>query len=75
MIDGCKSDSPIRSFHNENLNPELLSHRKVMEVLGLTTMIEPSENQLCGLGFNATINDELILRLSGTFKRTIKVKF
>lgn len=75
MIDGCKSDSPLRGFHNENLNSELLSHRKVMEVLGLTTMIEPSEKQLCGLGFNATVNDELILKLSGTFKRTIKVKF
>ena len=75
MIDGCKSDSSLRSFHNENLNSDLLSHRKVMEVLGLTTMLEPTENQLCGLGFNATVKDEVILKLSGTFKRTIKVKF
>jgi len=75
MVDGCKSDSSLRSFHNENLNADLLSHRKVMEVLGLTTMLNPSDKQLCGLGFNATIKDELILKLSGTFKRTIKVKF
>jgi hypothetical protein len=75
MIEGCKSDSSLRSFHNENLNSDLLAHRKVMEVLGLTTMLEPTNKQLCGLGFNATVNDELILKLSGTFKRTIKVKF
>lgn len=75
MIDGCKSDSSLRSFHNENLCADLLSHRKVMEVLGLTTMLEPTSKQLCGLGFNATVKDEIILKLSGTFKRTIKVKF
>jgi hypothetical protein len=75
MIDGCKSDSSLRSFHNENLCADLVSHRKVMEVLGLTTMLEPTDKQLCGLGFNATVKDEIVLKLSGTFKRTIKVKF
>jgi hypothetical protein len=75
MLDGCKSDVPLRSFHNENLNGELAQHRKVTEVLGNTTMLEPTEKQLCGLGFNSTVNDEVILKLSGSFKRTIKVKF
>lgn len=74
MIDGCKSDSPLRSFHNENLNGELLQHRKVTEVLGATTMLNPSEKQLCGIGLNATVKDEVILKLTGTHKRTIKVK-
>jgi hypothetical protein len=75
MLDGCRSDVPLRSFHNENLNADLIQHRKVTEVLGVTTMLEPSINQLCGLGFNSTVKDEVILKLSGTFKRTIKVKF
>jgi len=75
MIDGCRSDVSLRSFHNENLNSELVGHRKVMEVVGLTSMLEPTEKQLCGLGFNATVKDDLILKLYGTFKRTIKVKF
>jgi hypothetical protein len=75
MLDGCKSDTSLRSFHNENLNSDLLQHRKVTEVLGVTTMLEPTGKQLCGLGFNATVKDELILKLSGSFKRTIKVKF
>lgn len=75
MLNNCKSPVSIRSFHNENLNSDLLQHRKVMEVLGTKTMIESSDKQLSGLGFNATVKDEVILRLSGTHKRVIKVKF
>lgn len=75
MLDNAKCSTSIRSFHNENLNADLLQHRKVMEVLGATNMIEPSNKQLSGLGFNATVRDELILKLSGNFKRVIKVKF
>lgn len=75
MLDGCKSPVSIRSFHNENLLPELAAHRKVLEVLGATNMIEPTKKQLSGLGFNATVRDELIVKLQGTHKRVIKIKF
>jgi hypothetical protein len=75
MLDGCKCPNSIRSFHNENLIPELLEHRKVLEVLGASNMIEPADKQLSGLGFNATVKDELIVKLSGNFKRVIKIKF
>lgn len=75
MLEGCKSDVALRSFHNEFLNSELLEHRKVMEVLGETTKLEPAVKQLCGLGFNSTVKDDLILKLSGSHKRTIKIKF
>jgi len=75
MLDECKSDVSLRSFHVENLNADLLQHRKVMEVLGTTTMLEPNNNQLCGLGFNSTVGDELILKISGSHKRSIKVRF
>lgn len=75
MLDNCQSDIALRSFHTEFLNSDLLEHRKVMEVLGETTKLEPTANQLCGLGFNATVTDELILKLSGSYKRTIKIKF
>lgn len=75
MLEGCKSPVSIRSFHNENLLPELAQHRKVLEVLGATNMIEPSNKQLSGLGFNATVRDELILKLQGTHKRMIKINF
>lgn len=75
MLENCKSDIALRSFHTEFLNGDLLEHRKVMEVLGETTKLEPAAKQLCGLGFNATVNDELIVKLSGSHKRTIKIKF
>jgi hypothetical protein len=75
MLEGCKSPISIRSFHAENLLPELAKHRKVLEVLGNTTMIEPTEKQLSGLGFNATVRDELVVKLQGTHKRIVKIKF
>ena len=75
MLEGCKSPVSIRGFHNENLNTDLLAHKRVLEVLGTTCMIESTPKQLSGLGFNATVHDELIVRLQGTFKRVIKIKF
>jgi len=77
FLDGAKTENSIRSFHNENLRNDLVSHRKVMEVLANTTMVESDVNtkELTGLGFNATIRDEVILRLKGSHKRVIKVKF
>lgn len=75
MLDGCKSPVSIRGFHNENLLPELAEHRKVLEVLGATNMVPVAEKQLSGLGFNATVRDELIVRLQGTHKRMIKIRF
>lgn len=75
MLEGCKSPVGIRSFHNENLIPDLLQHRKVMEVLGGTCIVPSADKQLSGLGFNATVRDELIVRLSGSHKRVVKIKF
>lgn len=77
MLDGCRTDTPIRSFHNENLIAELNTHRKVIEVLADTTRITPNpkDKQLSGLGFNATVRDELIVKVSGSHKRMLKIKF
>jgi len=75
MLDGCKCMEPIRSFHNENLLPELAAHRRVLEVLAANSMINPLDKQLSGLGFNATVRDELVVRLKGSFQRVIKIKF
>lgn len=75
MLQGCKNPNQVRGFHNEHLISDLLQHRKVLDVLGNSTMIESTENQLAGVGFNSTVRDEVILRLSGTHKRIIKIKF
>lgn len=77
MLEGAKSPTAIRSFHNEDLLPELAEHRKVLEVLGGLKMLEPVKPaaQLSGLGFNATVRDEVVLKLGGTHKRVVKVQF
>lgn len=75
MLDKCKSKGNIRSFHNENLIEDLRKHRKVMEVLASQSTLEYSDKQLAGLGFNSTVRDELIVKLSGNFKRIVKIKF
>ena len=75
MLEGAKAPESIRGFHNEFLRPELLEHRKVMEVLGATLKVESTDKQLSGIGFNATVRDEVVLRLQGSHKRVIKVQF
>jgi hypothetical protein len=75
MLEGAKCPISIRSFHNENLIPELAAHRKVLEVLGATHTIKPNGKQLSGLGFNSTVKDELVVRLKGSHSRVIKIKF
>lgn len=75
MLENCKCPNQIRSFHIENLKPDLAQHRKVFEVLGNSTMIEPGDNQLSGLGFDATVKDSIILRLKGSHNRVVKVNF
>lgn len=75
FLEGAQAQTSIRSFHNENLKGDLIVHRKVMEVLANTTMIDSATNELTGLGFNSTVKDELVLRLTGSHKRVIKVKF
>jgi hypothetical protein len=75
MLNGCKAQSSLRSYHAENLNSELKAVRKVLEPLSNTLMIEPEGDQLSGLGFNATVREELIVKLGGNFKRTLRIKF
>jgi hypothetical protein len=75
MLEGCKAPGPVRTFHSENLIPELHDIRAVLDVLGNTVTVESTDNQLAGLGFNSTVADELIVKLSGSHKRTIKIKF
>lgn len=75
MLQGCKNPNHVRGFHNEHLISDLLEHRKVLDVLGSSSLIEPTDNQVAGVGFNATVKDEMIVRLSGSFKRVIKLIF
>jgi hypothetical protein len=75
FLDKCYADSPMRSFHIENLNGELLQDRKVLEVLGMKDKLEPTTKQLAGVGFTNDSKESLIVKVEGSFKRTVKIKF
>lgn len=75
FLEGAQAQKSMRSFHNENLKGDLVVHRKVMEVLANTTMVESVQDELSGIGFNATVRDDLVLRLKGSHKRVVRVKF
>lgn len=75
FIEGCKAEDKVRGFHNEFLRPELAPHRKVLDVLAHTMQTESTEGQLSGLGFNATVHDELTVRVKGKETKVLKIKF
>lgn len=74
FLQGCKNPNDLRTFHNENLNSELRAHRKVLDVLGDIATIPSVNDQLSGLGFNETVSDELIIKVTGSHKRIFKIK-
>ncbi len=75
MLDDCKNPEPVRGFFNEYLNSELTPHRKVFEVLADKMKIPYQEHQLSGLGFSSTMRNSVIVKVDGTFSRTLKVNF
>ena len=44
-----------------------------MEVLGHTQQVESTDGQLSGLGFNATVRDDVVVRINQ--QRIIRIKF
>ena len=73
MLENCINPEKIKGFHVDNLKSELAAHRKVLEVVGNTTMIEPSDaTQLSGLGFNSTIPDNVIVKVNSN--KVLKIK-
>ena len=73
MLENCINPEKIKGFHVDNLKSELAAHRKVLEVVGNTTMIEPSDAaQLSGLGFNSTIPDNVIVKINSN--KVLKIK-
>jgi hypothetical protein len=75
ILEGCNSGQSARGFFNEFLKDELTEHRKVFEVLGSKLRAEASDEQLSGLGFSSTVRNHAHFRVSGTFNRTLKVRF
>lgn len=63
LLEGAKNDEPTRGIYNEFLTPELEKHRKVFEVLGDKAIIQPSDQQLSGVGFSSTKRAEFVIRV------------
>lgn len=75
ILDNCVSDEQPRAVFNEFLKQEFNDHRRVFELLGSKIKIEQSQNQLSGLGFSETKRSSVIVRVKGSFERTLKVNF
>ena len=75
MLDKCINDESTRGFYNEFLVESLNKHRKVLELVSSKLKTDKSVDQLSGLGFSSTKKDELIVKVTGSFTRTIKVVF
>lgn len=75
MIDGCRNDGSARGFYNEFLSSELEAHRKTMEIVGSKMRTEVCEDQMSGLGFSSTQRSHLVVKVHGSFVRTLKITF
>jgi hypothetical protein len=75
MLDGCRNDGSARGFYNEFLSSELEPHRKTMEIVGSKMRTEVCEDQMSGLGFSSTQRSHLVVRVHGSFVRTLKITF
>ena len=64
-----------RGLYNEFLRGDLHEHRKVFEILGSRLKVPKSEDQLSGVGFSSTQRNTALVRVRGTFNRTIEVQF
>lgn len=73
MLDGMKNEDAPRGFSNEFLSEALTPHRKVFEVLGGKMKLEETDNQLSGLGFSSTKRDSVVVRVTGSTKRVMRI--
>lgn len=75
FLQDCKTTDPVRGFYNEFLKEELMANRKVFEVLASKISVDPTENELSGLGFSETIRNDLVVEVTGSFRRLLRIKF
>lgn len=75
MLRGCKNDTQPSGFFNEFLSEDLQKHKRVLEALSSKMWVPPSDVQLSGLGFATTQRNSVVVKVSGSFTRTLRVIF
>lgn len=75
MLKDCINDTQPNGFFNEFLKEDLMEHKKVFEALGSKMKVEPSDEQLSGLGFSSTKRNSLVCKVEGNITRTLKINF
>lgn len=75
MLDGCVSDETPSGIFNEFLVPELNENRRVMAAIGNEARVEPTNDQISGLGFATDKRNELVVKVTGASERVMKITF
>lgn len=75
LLANCVNAGNARGFYNEFLRGELEPHRKVLEMIGSRQRTDETPDQLSGLGFSSTKKETVIVRVTGTVSRVLKVTF
>lgn len=75
MLKNCINDENPSGMFNEFLVQDLYEHRKVMEALSSKMRVEYSNDQLSGVGFATDKRAEVILKVTGSVERVLKIKF
>jgi len=73
MLEDAHNPDRTRGFYNEFLRGDLVKHRKVFEVLADKTMCEPTDVQLSGVGFSSTQRNDVVVKVSGSFNRMLRI--
>jgi len=75
MLNGARHPGSARGFYNEFLTPKLREHRRAFELAGAKLKIEDTKDQLSGLGFSSTLPASVVVRVTGSVTRMLRVVF
>lgn len=75
IVDGMVNPDDCTGFYNEFLREELSPHRKVFEMLASSLRVQYNDEQLSGLGFSSTQRNDVLVKVTGSFSRVVKIKF